>query len=68
MRIGRPKIPHISILDPILPTMKQSTLWPRTGKYGIHTDLVNTFLNSQCPYLPFDITIALVQMRYHEDW
>ena len=68
MGIGRAELSHISILGPILRPMKRGTLLPRSGKYGICTDLGNTFLDCPCPYLPFDITIALVQTLYHGDW
>ena len=68
MGIGKADISHISILDPILPHLKRGTLLSRSGKYGVCTDLGNTFLDSPCPQLPFDITIALVQKPYHGDW
>ena len=67
MGIGSPEVSHIPILGPILPPMKRGSFWPRTSQYGICTDLGNTFLNSPCPLLPFDITIPLVQARYHGD-
>ena len=41
MGIGRAELSHISILYPILPPMKRDTLLPRSGKYGICTDLGN---------------------------
>ena len=68
MGIGRAEVSHISILGPILPCMKQGILLPRSGKYGVCTDMGNTFLDSPCPWLPFDITITLVQTPYHVDW
>ena len=67
MEIGRAEISHISILGPILPPMKRGSLLPRSGKYGVCTDFGNTFLDSPCPQLPFDITIALVKTRYQGD-
>ena len=68
MGIGWPEVSHISILGCILPPMKWGSLWPRTGRYGICTDYGHAFLKSQCPSLPFYITIPLMQMRYHGDW
>ena len=49
MGIGRAEVPHISILGPILPSMKRGSLGPCTGKYSICTDKGNTFLNSPFP-------------------
>ena len=68
MGICRAEVSHISILGPILTLMKLGTLIPRSGKYDVCTDLGNTFLDSSCPYLPFDVTIALVQTPYYGDW
>ena len=63
MGIGRDEVSHVSILGPILPPMKLGILLPRSGKYGVCTDMGNTFLDSPCPWLSFDITIALVPTR-----
>ena len=68
MGICRAEISHISIQGPILPPMKRGTFLPRSSKYGVCTDLGNTFLDSPCPKLPFHITIALVQTPYHGDF
>ena len=62
MRISRPEDSHISFLDPTLTPMIRGSLRRRSGKYGICTNLRIKFFNSSCPYLPFDITIALVKM------
>ena len=49
MGIGWAEISHISILGPILSPMKRGTLLPHSGKYGVCTDVGNTFLESPCP-------------------
>ena len=68
MGIGKAEVSQISIRYPILPPMKRGSLLPRSGKYGICTDYENTYLDFPYPYLPVDVTIALVQTRYHGDW
>ena len=68
MGIGRAAVSHISVLGSILPPKKRGTFLPRSGKYDVCTDLGNTFLDSSCPHLPFDVTIALVQTPYYGDW
>ena len=49
MGIGRAEISHISILGLLLPPMKRGNLLPRSGEYGVCTELGNTFLDSPCP-------------------
>ena len=49
MGIGRVEVSHTSILGPILQPMKRGNFLTRSGKYGVCTDLGNTFLDSPCP-------------------
>ena len=61
---GRPEFPQISILGPVRRCIKPGSLQPHTEKCAFCTDVRITFLGSPFPQLPFDITIALVQIRY----
>ena len=65
MAKGRFGFPEISVLGPTLAYMRRGSLLSRTRKCGFYTDYRNAFLDSPYLLLPFDMSIALVQLRYH---
>ena len=67
MAIGSPEFSEICNLGPIWRHMNAGNLKSRRGLYPYCTNPKIIFLCSASLKLPFDISIASVQTRYHGD-
>ena len=67
MAKGPSQIMQLSVLVPIPSPSRRGTFTARIGKYDFCTDLLNTYLLSPYPYVPFGINIFLVEARHHGD-
>ena len=67
MAIGSPEISEICIVGPIWRYMNAGNLKQRRDLYPFYTNTMIIFLGSESLKLAFDITIVLVQTRYHGD-
>ena len=67
MAIGSPEVSEICILGPIRRYMNAGNLKPRKGLYPFCTNPRIIFIGTTSVKVSFDINIALVQTRYHDD-
>ena len=67
MAIGSPEESEICIVGPIWRYMNAGNLKPRRSLYRFYTNPRKIVLGSASLKLPFDINIASVQTRYHDD-
>ena len=67
MAIGSPEFTQMCTVGIIRRCLEPGSLQVRTAKWASCTETRITFMGTAYPKLFFDITIALVQTRYHGD-